>query len=181
MITKIRWPRPASTQVPRDYVRRGAFPRLGELPLEKLMADIMGTEPERIVAGWLEFNEIAYDFQYPLMGGRMVAGGIVADFVLWIVPGPIVLYVNSWWHTWPERVELDAVQRSIIEENVGWRCEYIWEHEIRDYDLLDARMRELITGWRPMIGGFAIGQKVPPCPPCCDDERLWGWYRGTCV
>jgi len=173
---RIRWPRPSRRrEVPSAYIKRGYIPTHGVGVIEGLMADIAGTEPERIVAGWLEAHDIPYDFQLPLLGGRLVAGGIVVDFVLYVAPGPVVLCVNSWWHRWPERAELDAIQRAIIEQNIGWRVEEIWEEDIYDWRRLDARMREIITGWRPLVGGLGPGMRRR-IPACCDDPSHWEWY-----
>lgn len=175
---RIRWPRRASVQVPRAYIRRGYIPTYGADVITRLEADIAGTRPERIVAGWLDAHGIPYNFQLPIAGGRLTAGGIVVDFLILVPPVPIALWVNSWWHRAPERRELDAVQQDIIKQNVGYRVEEIWEEEILNWRTLDARMREIILGWRPETTAPAQPLRAPGIPPCCDDEGHWVWYYG---
>jgi len=157
------------------------------------MADIYGSEPERIVFGWLTENDIQFNFQLPLVGGSIVAGGIMVDFFITGVGGPpICLFVNSYWHTFPEKRELDYIQQHIIESLFGYRVEEIWERDIRDWGRLNACMWEILIGYRPPVSDYGpsgvryallpVGRNADfPShgrqPWRCFDKSPVAWYR----
>lgn len=75
---------------------------------------IHGTLPELLTYHWLEIRNRQFDFQSSLMGGRLIMGGAVADFLIFdLAPGGIVVWrvAGDYWHCQPERVRSDFEQR----------------------------------------------------------------------
>lgn len=75
---------------------------------------IDGTLPELLTYDWLERRRRDFDFQSSLMGGRLIMGGAVADFLINdLVPGGLVVWrvQGDYWHTLPEREAADFYQR----------------------------------------------------------------------
>ena len=84
---------------------------------------IKGTLPERIVYKYLTSKlgfipDVDFDFQSSLNGGRLEMGGIVADFVFYILK--IVIQVQGPTHTEYLRVKKDSEQTDTLME-MGYR------------------------------------------------------------
>lgn len=102
------------------------------------------SEPERIVAGWLERNDIPFTPQEAFQGGRL-PGGSVVDFVITLRQPYIALRVQSHWHEHPSAKFRDDVSRAQIQA-AGFVVADVWEHEARDYETLDRRMWNILLG-----------------------------------
>lgn len=59
-----------------------------------------GSKNEQNVYIVLTEMKMDFSYQYPLDGGRRVRGGQVIDFIIWLPPKPIALYVQGErWHS----------------------------------------------------------------------------------
>lgn len=75
---------------------------------------VVGTLPELCTYEWLE-GRFLFEFQSSLMGGRLIRGGAVADFVIVdLQPGGLVVWriQGDYWHTRGERARQDAEQKA---------------------------------------------------------------------
>jgi len=80
------------------------------LKLQKKHPD--GTVPELIVMEWLERRAIDYVFQVWVLGGRVLKGGQVLDFVIDLGHRVLVLEVQGrYWHTRPGKQGVDEGQK----------------------------------------------------------------------
>lgn len=180
--SRIEWPDEERQPTLRSDIRKGKIRSAAQAdPITQLMAGGPpgGTEPERIVYGYLAREGLLFDYQFPIQGGRAVAGGLVVDFVIWDMTPHLIIRVQSWWHRQPEIAEVDLVQRHILETS-GFRVADIWEEDIRDYDRLDMRMREILYAQRIGLGAPPMGPGAlhpPERPACCDEPRHWRWYQ----
>ena len=72
------------------------------------MVDIVASDLELLVIGWLNRKGINYDFQTSLMGGHYSLGGSVVDFIIgdlaWRVMG-------EYFHKGVEKTGSDIIQR----------------------------------------------------------------------
>jgi len=72
------------------------------------MVDIVASDLELLVIGWLNRKGIDYDFQTSLMGGHYSLGGAVVDFIIgdlaWRVMG-------EYFHKGVEKTGSDIIQR----------------------------------------------------------------------
>lgn len=89
-----------------------------------LRRGVEGTLPELLTYQWLERRGRQFDFQSSIMGGRLVLGGAVADFIISdLVPGGLVVWrvQGDYWHVEPERVQRDFQQRErlLMESYMG--------------------------------------------------------------
>ena len=75
---------------------------------------VMGTLPELCGFAWLEGRGRLFEFQSSMLGGRMIRGGAVADFVIYdLVPGGLAIWriQGDYWHGSQESIEHDREQR----------------------------------------------------------------------
>ena len=97
----------------RDWERLIGRDRLRAV--ERLMeTGVVGTLPELCVYGWLEQRKHLFEFQSSLMGGRLLKGGAVADFVILdMAPGGLVVWrvQGEYWHGTRESRQRDRAQR----------------------------------------------------------------------
>ena len=91
-----------------------------------------GTLPERIVQRWLESAGHLYQAEHWEMGGRLVLGGAVVDFVVYdLAPQPVVLRVmGEYWHgELPGRQARDDEQAQRLRR-MGYLVVDLWESAI---------------------------------------------------
>lgn len=92
------------------------------------------TLPEAVCFALLEAQQEEFVFQQEYASGRLYRGGAVIDF--WLPNRGLVIRVNGdYWHSRPERVELDLIQKSELYGSVidGKRVESvvdIWESRL---------------------------------------------------
>ena len=106
----------------------------------KLMGRVTGTLPELCTYDWLERRKIAFDFQSAQMGGRLISGGAIVDFVIselssnglyvWRVQG-------EYWHQGPDVVLKDETQRArLLRLKIGGvpvvGVVDLWENDVYD-------------------------------------------------
>lgn len=73
-------------------------------------------------------------------------GGAVVDFVITLHPStPVALRVQSYWHENPTAQAFDEAQVAHILA-AGYQVEDIWETEIRDVNVLNQRMWQIVYG-----------------------------------
>ena len=161
-----RYPRFKKGERP-DIPRGTRLARVGLTEREALSAGpFEASAAERAVYGWLQRHNIPFAFQVPVMGGRLIPGGAVLDFVIYLSYPPLVIRVQSYWHTDPAQVELDALQKAVLERE-GFRVEDIWEWETMDYIQMSRRLFELIFGYVPQEAPMQRAFK--PCPYSFDE------------
>jgi len=74
---------------------------------EMLRKGEVGTLPEILTYGWLQGRPHLFDFQSSLLGGRLIMGGAVADFIIYdISPDGLVIWrvQGDHWHSMPDRI-----------------------------------------------------------------------------
>lgn len=77
--------------------------------------------------------KLDFSYQVPIRGGRGVRGGQVLDFVIYIPPQPIALYVNGRrWHSGKFGIE-DTIKHADTERE-GYEVMVIWEDECESID-----------------------------------------------
>jgi hypothetical protein len=103
-----------------------------------------GSLPERMVYGWLVKNHVSFAWQTSIDGGR-VPGGQVLDFVLYDKAFPVVIRLQSYWHSGADKVLTDEVQLNILLQS-GYIVEDVWEWEINTISKLDNKMRQILYG-----------------------------------
>jgi hypothetical protein len=130
---------------PLPYGKGLMGPPLGS-PEESLAAlgPSKASLPERMVYGWLIRHKVIFDYQSPVLGGK-VAGGAVLDFVLHDRVDPIVIRIQSYWHTGASNMFADAIQLSSLQE-LKYTVEDVWEWEINTVSRLDNKMRQILYG-----------------------------------
>lgn len=112
------------------------------------------TLPEAVVFMLLEAEQEEFAFQHQYNSGRLYHGGAVIDF--WLPNRATVLRIQGvWWHTRPERVEQDLIQRSELAFATidGKKVEQvidIWENR-----LMAANRRQVVLA---ALNGFELGQ-----------------------
>ena len=121
-----------------------------------------GTKPERLVFGWLLKHKFMFDFQQPVMGGR-IPGGAVVDFIIYDKQPPIALRIMSFWHESPEVKWTDDIQAENLFQ-LGYQVEDVWEREINTLDKVDYKMRQIIFGAPKMRTVIPVVEKV--CSQC---------------
>jgi hypothetical protein len=96
------------------------------------------TRPEYIIykavvkLGWRA------EFQVPIMWGRQVMGGQVLDIVINDHQPPIVINVQSYWHTGAAKKYADSIKRLFTETSMpGVRVLDIWEEDIEQAGWLE--------------------------------------------
>lgn len=120
----LRWPSIFKALRPsRAFTLRKRGPRLGpsvgETELERRavpLGQVVGTLPERITYRELQRRRITFDFQSSLLGGRAQLGGMVADFIVYLALGTIIIRVQSvYFHTSTADRQKDDDQRAVLE------------------------------------------------------------------
>lgn len=92
------------------------------------MAEVFGSINEENIYLALEALKIEFRYQVPLDGGRAVRGGQVIDFVVYVPPRPIALYVQGErWHT--GKFALEEILKHDRAEKAGYEVLEVWEHE----------------------------------------------------
>ena len=153
---------------------RSRLTQWGKTAEEKLMELAPeGSQPERMVYGWLIRHGVPFEFQVPLMGGR-VPGGAIVDFVLHLRETPLIIRIMGYWHDMPGQKTNDELQRDALEQ-VGWRIEDIWEYEINTEQKVRDKMVEILYG-HPKPTGLGNGVKTERavCPRCGDPDCTGG-------
>lgn len=82
--------------------------------IQRLVEDgVVGTLPELCAYDWLN-GRYLFEFQSSLMGGRLIRGGAVADFVIVdLASGGLVVWriQGDYWHTKDDRERQDEEQK----------------------------------------------------------------------
>lgn len=75
-----------------------------------------GSVNEWNVAQALNKMKVQYEYQYPVFGGTSTRGGQVIDFLLYVMPRPIPLYVQGeYWHNRKKETD-DLYKMRMVEE-----------------------------------------------------------------
>ncbi len=134
-----RWVRPFRLKVRDEFVlhRKGlAGVPLGPTDLEARAvphSQVRGSVQERIVYKELTKRLIPFDFQPSVDGGRLILGGMVADFIL--QDRPLIIRVQgSTWHT-PFGAQARDESQKMYMEALGYIVVDIWDWQIEDDDL----------------------------------------------
>ncbi|KKM96670.1 hypothetical protein LCGC14_1175760 [marine sediment metagenome] len=129
-----------------ERIRQGTRLRQhGYTPEESLMLLAPdGSKPERIIYGWLVRHQVPFEYQVPLMGGR-VPGGAIIDFKLNIRFPAILIRVQSYWHTKIGRIIKDELQLQALQ-NLGYDVRDVWDYEVSTEAKVHTVMTHLIYG-----------------------------------
>jgi len=127
-----------------------------------------GTNPERLMYGWLMKHGFLFTYQEPIGGGR-IPGGAVIDFTVYDKVPPLAIRIMSYWHESAEAKWADDVQAWMLMEN-GFTVEDVWEWEITTLDKLDRKMQEIMFGAPKFSSASmpAISTSGERCPVCGD-------------
>jgi hypothetical protein len=73
---------------------------------------IVASLPELCAYDWLERNNVQFEFQSIQMGGKLVSGGSVVDFIIYIGSGVYIWRVmGEYWHRGQEVRMRDQMQK----------------------------------------------------------------------
>lgn len=73
------------------------------------------TVPELIFMDFLDRRRIKYSYQQYLLGGRVLKGGQVVDFIIEDAGRVIIVEVQGlYWHSKPEKQRIDVAQRMAL-------------------------------------------------------------------
>ena len=92
--------------------------------------------PELIAYDWLQRRGVRFDYQGEAFGGRVIRGGVVPDFVIWVGPGVLVWRIQGdYWHTQLAQKEedLEDALRLLSGTVYGqpvWAVVDCWESDI---------------------------------------------------
>jgi len=133
----------------RPIATRPQIPGLRGDPLEAAaMQGVDASLPERIVWNWLEREGHHYEASYNLLGGRLMIGGAVVDFIVYdMAATPVALRVmGDYWHGpgFPDRQERDDEQAGSLRR-LGYQVVDLWEHDIYEA-VVKNRLTEYIEG-----------------------------------
>jgi len=117
--------------------------RIGETRAKRvwrLMGKVQASVPELCTYDWLERRKLVFEFQSSQMGGRLIAGGAVVDFIIsgLAADGLYVWRVQGeYWHKGPEVERKDEVQkRRLLHLRIGGvpvvAVVDLWEGDIYD-------------------------------------------------
>lgn len=129
---------------PRDFtLRKRGLRRPVEDDLERRAVSkerVIGTLPERIIYKELLRRRITFDFQSSLLGGRQKLGGMVADYILYLPLGTIILRIQTqYFHTTHEAKLKDDEQRAVLESlRDPISGKYFIVYDVWDYIVYDA-------------------------------------------
>lgn len=118
--------------------------------LEEMAAGETGTLPERLVRAWLIKSGLLFQEQQGELGGRLIIGGAIVDFVVWVgdPPGMVIRVQGDYWHSLQPRKAKDRVQYERLIAK-GYRVSDLWENDI---------YRSALDGWFPRyMSGIVYG------------------------
>jgi len=163
-VPRIKWRHPAKGEAEPTGRRLSKY---GLTEEEKLMQYAPeGSAPERLVFGWLVRNDIIFQYQVSVAGGRAIPGGAVLDFVIYEKDPPIVLRIQSYWHESASMQWADEIQMEMLTE-IGFRVEDVYESEVNTVARVDQTMREILFGAPRPVGIAARGAEPKErCPYC---------------
>lgn len=111
---------------------------------------IQGRQPGSVqewrVSVALERLHVDYWYQYEIMGGSALRGGQIIDFVCWLPPVPILLYVQGdYWHQDKEKNRLMQARALKYFRNNAVVKE-VWETELITIDMAFQTLRLVLYG-----------------------------------
>ena len=150
---------------PRDFtLRKRGLRRPVEDDLERRAVSkerVIGTLPERIIYKELLRRRITFDFQSSLLGGRQKLGGMVADYILYLPLGTIILRIQTqYFHTTHEAKLKDDEQRAVLESlrdpiSGKYFIVYdVWDYIVYDADRLNDWLNRVLS---PKAHTFYLG------------------------
>jgi very-short-patch-repair endonuclease len=154
-----RWVRPSRLKWRDEFVlhRREQGVALGITDLEQRAVpkeEVIGTLEERIMYLALTKRNIEFDFQSSIQGGRLLLGGMVADFIL--LDRPVIIRVQGTkWHQGLLATARDEIQKAYLEA-MGYIILDIWDWQIHNEELLEDWLRTNIDVGVPSRGGGVI-------------------------
>lgn len=127
----------------RAWLERRAVPRV----------QVYGTLSERIVYRAFQQHGFDFDFQTSLLGGRQILGGRVADFILWLPYGPVIVRVQSYaFHSGVDARRKDEEDKRILETLIdpctqkNYVVYDLWEDVIFDPERLEEWIDRYLLG-----------------------------------
>lgn len=88
--------------------------------------------------------DVEFRYQVPVMGGSMVRGGQILDFLLLLPPSPIPLQVHgNYWHRAQLKNE-DRFKHQLLQQQYGIEPIILWGSELQTQEEANARVREVI-------------------------------------
>ena len=114
---------------------------------QEVLGLIQGKTPQSFEEYRVGLALMRYDvdflYQVPIQGGRMLRGGQVLDFLLYI-PNPLPLPVfGNYWHRAQLQNE-DKWKLAILLQVYRVKPEIVWGDEVQTQEDADARIREVI-------------------------------------
>lgn len=154
-----RWVRPQKMRERDVFVlhRRGwsAEPIGISQGEQRAKQGIRGTLEERILYKELERRKVPFDFQSSLAGGRLMLGGMVADFIL--LDRPVIIRMQGLkWHTGMMAEHKDEMQKGILQ-GYGYIVLDIFDWQVQDPLLCEDWFRANIDVGMPARGGGVVG------------------------
>lgn len=89
--------------------------------------------------------KVEFRYQVPIMGGSMVRGGQLLDFLLLVDPSPIPLQIfGNYWHRAQIKNE-DRFKISMLRQQFGIDPVVIWGSELQTQDEANTKIREVLS------------------------------------
>lgn len=141
-----------------------------------------GTLPERIILKYLlevlrMVENIDFDFQSSLAGGRLELGGIVADFLFPYMK--IVLNPAGPTHEGFQRSRLDEEQRQQLAE-MGYTM-YLFDDDMVYNEYVFEEMMRSIFDLLPSTGSSAFGGMTTDNNTLNESDLLWIMQKGQAI
>jgi len=128
---------------PTEWLERRAVPK----------ARVYGTLPERIVYKAFERHRFDFDFQSSLLGGRQQLGGKVADYIVYLPYGPVIVRCQSFaFHSGVAPRRKDEEDKRILESltdpvtQKNYIVYDLWEDVIFDSERLEEWIQRYLLG-----------------------------------
>jgi hypothetical protein len=110
-----------------------------------------GTYPELVVMDWLMQHNVKWAYQFWVLGGKVLSGGQVVDFVVDVGSRAIVIEVQgNYWHTRGGSIQHDFAERLALLGITIWGKKVgvveVWESRIMDKYKRDHAMQMALLG-----------------------------------
>lgn len=128
-------------------VPRANVPNVKVKPLELVTLDKMvikgqnaGSKEEYYVSKALDYLQLRYSYQVPVMGGRNVRGGQVLDFLVYTPVRETIVDVRGvYWHTGAREDNLDILR---VARKFNYGLVIAWDYDVQDVAMATSFLRQ---------------------------------------
>ena len=85
-----------------------------------------------------------FQYQYPILGGRSVKGGMIPDFLVETAPNQTALYVNgAYWHG-SKQQQIDEIQQQFLVGKMDLSIVVVTDDQLKTQQESDETIVELL-------------------------------------